>query len=395
MESALRPAPPGFTSNFAHSASLGLPVVILAGICLLLVLLFAFTHVYARVLVNKWIFHDYIYCLSCLLGVVYIAFSIPLGLAEPFGKHVWDIKTTTLTKTYMSLLHAFTISTGPMLWLTKLVIFTFITRIFNAPRWYKNSTYVGTILTGLLFSQYTCTVVLACGPKPEDDVKSYINGFRTKACSSPDGVHMVTGITTGIFNCLTNLYLLSAAIVLRNALKESTRNSKSTYAIYASGLFVFICSFVTMIYKIKSWQDSDITGYQVVLDFTIILEVVLSLLIPAMPSIYEIWKFYTHVEIIERTTIGTPNTIWLTSRSNLSTGPSTPAPSHDARSWRKTHLSIEELPYRRPSFEYYRSSTLKPLDTRRMKALPATPLPALKTPNSVKSMRLPILLERE
>ena len=125
-----------------------------------------------------------------------------------------------------------------------------------------------------------------------------------------------------------------------------------------------------------------------------ILEVVLCLLIPAMPSIYEIWRFYTHVEIIERTTIGTPSTVWLTSRT--STGPSTPAPSHDGRhGWRKTHLSIEELPYRKPSFEYYRSSPLKPLDTRRMKALPATPLPAPKTPNSVKSMRLPILLERE
>ncbi|CAI6331872.1 unnamed protein product [Periconia digitata] len=410
MESPLRSAPLGFESNLGQSGSLGLPVVVLAGICLPLVLLFAFAHVYARVLVNKWIVHDYVYLISCLFSVLFIAFSMPLGLAEPFGQRVWNINTAALTKTYMSLLHAFTISTGLVLWFTKVITFGFVIRIFDAPRWFRHSSYVGIILTGLIFSQYTVTVVLACGPKPDDDLKSYINGFRTQACSAQSGVHMITGITTSLFNCITDLYLLSAAIYLRKTLRESTRQMKSTYLLYLGGFLAFVCSFISMVFRIKSWQDSDITGYQVPIDFTVILEVVLCLILPAMPSTFEIWKFYTHVEIVERSTIGTPSTMWLTSRTNLSTLPSTPSPSHEGRGgWRKTHLSIEELPFRKPSVDYYRNSPLKPLDMTRMKALPATPLPAPKTPtapktprtpktpktpNSVKSMQLPILLEQ-
>jgi hypothetical protein len=156
-----------------------------------------------------------------------------------------------------------------------------------------------------------------------------------------------------------------------------------------------------------------------------ILEVSISLMIPCMSSFYQIYRHYTYVEINERTTIGTPSTRYQSSFSHHNspphTHPSTPTPDPKT-SWRKTHMSVEELPFRKSSVDFYRKSPLAFQNTRdsRMKRLPPTPLPMAsrnnsiaegsskipktpkspktpktpKTPNSIRSMRLPILFER-
>ncbi|KAF1953700.1 hypothetical protein CC80DRAFT_595600 [Byssothecium circinans] len=394
MESPLRLPPPGLESDFTNPVSLGRPAVVSAGVCIPLILLFALVRVYARVLLDKWTFHDYLYCLSCLLGISYLSFAIPLALSKPFGHHVWDINTDTLTKKHMSFLQAFAIFTGPVLWLSKVTIFGFLIRIFKPTRWFKNSAYVGIIATGVVFSLYTCAVSLACAPKPDYDVGSYINGFRREACSSSNGANTVVSLITGIFDSLTNVYLLTAALILQSSLNVTVKEARSIYLLLFSGTLTCASGFMGVVCRFKSWKNADITGYQTVLTVAIIIEVTLSLLIPAMPSFYDIWKFYTHIEIVEQATIGAPSSRLVPSTlSFYPSGTSTPTISGEYRkTWRKTHMSIEELPYRKPSSEFYRSSPLGPRDSR-MKALPATPFPAPKTPNSVKSMRLPILLE--
>lgn len=148
-------------------------------------------------------------------------------------------------------------------------------------------------------------------------------------------------------------------------------------------------------------------------------------MIPCMSSFYLIYRHYTYIEINERTTIGTPSPRYQSSlsyyKSPSHTHPPTPV-SDPKTSWRKTHVSVEELPFRRSSAEFYRKSPLSRYDVRdsRMKRLPPTPLPMTsrnnsvaerpggsskgpktpkspktpKTPNSVRSMRLPIVFER-
>jgi hypothetical protein len=124
-------------------------------------------------------------------------------------------------------------------------------------------------------------------------------------------------------------------------------------------------------------------------------------MIPCMPSIYTIWAHYTYIDINEKGTIGSPSTGFNSTLSYHDKAPSkfsSPTPPPDAKiAWRKTHMSVEELPYRRPSLEFYRGSVLTPRDSR-MKALPTTPLPfyapmSPKTPISARSMQLPIILE--
>lgn len=120
-----------------------------------------------------------------------------------------------------------------------------------------------------------------------------------------------------------------------------------------------------------------------------------------MPSIYTIWAHYTYIEINEKGTIGSPSTGFQSTLSyyqKSSSNEASPTVPADAKlAWRKTHMSIEELPFRRPSAEFYRVSLLGPRDSR-MKALPTTPLPfygpmSPRTPASAYSMQLPIILE--
>lgn len=147
-------------------------------------------------------------------------------------------------------------------------------------------------------------------------------------------------------------------------------------------------------------------------------------MIPCMSSFHAIHHHYTYIDLNERVTIGTSTPRYNSAFSGHETPgqfsqyPShTPSPLPEApkKIWRKTHMSVEELPFRKASIEFYRRSPLALRDSKdsRMKALPPTPLPlasrnnsvaneashdpriskAPKTPNSIKSMRFTILFE--
>lgn len=156
-------------------------------------------------------------------------------------------------------------------------------------------------------------------------------------------------------------------------------------------------------------------------------------MIPCMSSFYAIYRHFTYVELNERVTIGASSTRYNSTLSHYKTPSkqpsrdnshvSTPLPPEEPKKiWRKTHMSVEELPFRKASVDFYRKSPLAFRNSRdsRMKALPPTPLPLAsrnnsvadgmpnvpktpkspktpktpKTPNSIRSMRLPILFER-
>ncbi|KAF2680774.1 hypothetical protein K458DRAFT_372755 [Lentithecium fluviatile CBS 122367] len=405
MESPLRPPPSGFVSNFDNPEFLGTPVVVTAGVCLPLIFLFAFIRIYARALVKKWTLQDYMFCLSCFVGVGFIAFSIPLTLAKPYGYHVWDIDARQLTKTSMIRIRISSLILGPVLWFTKVSMFWFLLRIFRDVRWFRTSAYFSIIATGLVYSGYTITVTMACAPRPGADKESYIAGFRRDSCSSSSGINMIVSLIAGLVNSLTDLYLVAAALILNSTLHVTAREMRGVYLIHLSGSIACVCGFLGVVYRIKSWQDADITGYQIPLNVAIIIEIALSLMIPCMPSIYTIWAHYTYIDINERgTIIGSPSTGFDSTLSYYKKSPSKHSsptlPPEATFAWRKKHTSIEELPFRKPSAEFYRGSTLTERDSR-MKALPTTPLPFYspmspktpKTPNSVRSMQLPIILE--
>lgn len=434
MASPLRPPPPGVASEFDRSDFVAMPVVVTAGVCLPLIFACAFARLLARVLARKWTRQDYLFCFTLVVGVAFVAYSIPLTSAEPYGYHIWDIDTRRLTKSWMLRFHTFAIFTGPVLWISKTMVIAHLVHVFTSVRWFKNCGRIIVPTTGMVYALYTCTASIVCAPRPDSELESYINGFQQKTCSGEGGVNMAVGIIMALINALADLYLVIATFMISPSLRVTIKERRVIYLIHFVGIIASACSLVGLAYRIKTFREVDLTGYQIPINTALVLEVSISLMIPCMSSFYAVYRHYTYVEINERTTIGTPSTRLHSTLSHHGTNSGHPsqrssqAPtplSHirePPKSWRKAHLSIEELPFRKTSVEFYRNSPQPFRSERdsRMKALPPTPLPLMsrnnsvadgtshppnvprspktpktpKTPNSVRSMRLPIWFER-
>ncbi|KAF2105745.1 hypothetical protein BDV96DRAFT_356723 [Lophiotrema nucula] len=406
MVDSFRPPPPGVLPNFANPPFMGLPVIITASICLPLVIVFAAIRFYAKAaILKKWKLDDFVFCLACPVGIAMIAFEIAIVHAGPNGYHAWDIPESAMDKSSILHLLIFSIALGPVLWLLKLTLFCLILSAFGSVRWLKNCAYIGIVVTGLFFSAYTIVVTSSCGPRPGTDAQSYLNGLNRKTCSSSNGPNAVFSIMTSVVNFGSDLFLLLLPLPCVRALTLPPKQKLGIWLIMLSGSLMCLCSLLGMVYRIKSWRSYDLTGTQIPLYVLFVLELSMGLIIPCMPSVATVYRHYTIPDIDDTTTLATPNMKLLSSVASPQ--------SVSRATWRKTHLSIEEIPYKRSLSEF----TQLPTDHSRMKALPATPLPlnlhsippspqtptsatplsptpkTPKTPNSIRSMRLPIMFQ--
>ncbi|KAF2870128.1 hypothetical protein BDV95DRAFT_608145 [Massariosphaeria phaeospora] len=394
MDLPVRPTPPGVTANFDHPEFLGLSVLVTAGICLPLVLLFAAVRLYVRIAVSKgWKLEDYIFCLSCPAGIALMAFSISLVLTKPNAYHAWDVREGSMTKNAMVHFLTFSVILGPVLWLMKLTLFCFLLQVFGSVRWLKNCVCIGIVVTGLGFASHTIVATMACGPRPDSKTDSYLNGLNRKECTSPTGVYAITSMLASIFNALSDLYLVVLPLPLISRLDVTAKQMHGVRSIYVFGVFACLCGFLGFGYRVKSWETTDFTGAQIPIYASVILEISLGLIIPCMLSVHRLWYHATYPDITDTTTIGTPDMRLMSPASSR-----IPFSPPDSRAtWHKTHHNIDELPYRKASIRH------SP-DDLRFKALPSTPLPVAlpatpqtpmspKTPNSMRSMQLPIMFQ--
>ncbi|KAF2472582.1 uncharacterized protein BDR25DRAFT_15617 [Lindgomyces ingoldianus] len=393
MEVPLRAPPLGVVSNFSNPSFMGTPVLVTAGICLPLILAFTAVRIYAKLaILKKWKLEDYVYCISCPVVIALISFEISIVLTKPNGYHAWDVNSSAMDKSSALHLLVFSISLGPVLWLLKLTLFCSILSAFGSVRWLKNCAYIGLITTGLFFMAYSIIVAVSCGPRPSTDTESYLNGFNRGQCSSATGVNAIASILLGIVNLASDVYLLIIPLPSVISLNIPLKQKIGVFAIVCSGLTMCVCSLLGLIYRIMSWRSPDFTGTQIPLYVVFVAELSLGLMIPCMPSLFTVYRHFTVPDINDTATIATPNMRGFSSLSS---------PKTESRAtWRKTHLSIEEIPYRKPSSEWER----RPIHDHRMKALPPTPLllnPASvppspktpKTPASFRSMHLPIMFQ--
>ncbi|KAF2713805.1 hypothetical protein K504DRAFT_530724 [Pleomassaria siparia CBS 279.74] len=390
----LRIPPAGVTANFDDISYLGLPVLVTSGLCLCIVFLFAAVRFYATVIVlKKWKLEDYVFFCSFAAGMAFIALQISLIKCEPIGHHAWNIFEQSMTKAALVHLLAFSIGLGPVLWLLKLSLFCFVLRHFGSVRWVKNCVYVGIIFLGIVFSAYTLIVTMACGPKNGLDLKAYLHGLNRSHCSSPNGATAIVSVFTGTVNGVGDLYLILISMPLISSLRLTKRQMYGVYLTQISGVLICLCSLLGVYYRYRSWQTTDITGGQMPLYIVLALEITLGLMIPCMPSFATLWRYYAHPDINDTGILAPTPKVPLV--GSLSFPSKLPQSERESRTtWRKTHLSIEEIPYRKPSAEWTHNSIRTPQSAhvQRMKALPATPLPT--TPGSPQYMHLPIMFSR-
>jgi len=116
------------------------------------------------------------------------------------------------------------------------MVFTHLMHAFASARWFKHSGYIGIISTGLVYGLYTCTVSISCAPTPDSDVDSYINGFRQRACSAPEGANMLVGIIMAVFNSLTDVFLLVTSFLLSPSMNVTVKERQVIYAMHFFGV---------------------------------------------------------------------------------------------------------------------------------------------------------------
>ena len=126
--------------------------------------------------------------------------------------------------------------TGPVLWLSKTMVIVHLSHVFKSVRWFKNSGYIIIPITGLMYALYTCTVSIACAPKPDSDADSYINGFRQKACSISGGPNMTVGIVMALTNALVDFYLLIATFWLSPSMNVTVKERRIIYLMHLIGI---------------------------------------------------------------------------------------------------------------------------------------------------------------
>ncbi|PSN74792.1 hypothetical protein BS50DRAFT_24051 [Corynespora cassiicola Philippines] len=395
----LRFPPAGVTSHFVDPRFLGLPLLVTAGVCLPLVLLFAAVRIYARLAVDKtWKLNDYVLCLTCAAGVALIAFTVPFVLSKPNGYRAYDVQLGEIDKAALLNRHALFISLGPVLWLIKLSLFGFLLDAFGSVRWFKNCSFIGIVASGLIFATYTIIATMTCGPLPESNARSYLNGLNRKDCSSSNGLLSTIGLFMVATDSASNVYLMVLPLPLIPKMGLTSQQRNGIYLIQIVGLLGCASGLAALFYRIKSRQSTDVTGSQIPFIAAIIIEVAMSLIVTSMPSLLSVWRHYAYPDLTDVTPSSTPNMRLVSSMSTVLPSLSPPPPTESRSTWRKAHHSVDDLPYRKASSEYsrYQNSPHDP----RMKALPKTPLPLTVppspqtplSPTSARSMQLQIMM---
>ena len=108
--------------------------------------------------------------------------------------------------------------------------------VFKSVRWFKNTGYIIVVATGLIYGLYTCTTSIACSPKPDDELESYINGFRQRTCSGAQGANMAVGILMALVNSLADFYLVIATFVLSPSMNVTVKERRVIWLMHFVGV---------------------------------------------------------------------------------------------------------------------------------------------------------------
>jgi hypothetical protein len=123
-----------------------------------------------------------------------------------------------------------------MLWLLKVALFSFILKAFGHVRWLRYCAWMGIVVTGLFFSTYTIVVTMTCGPRPNSNAQSYVNGLNRKECSSSGGANAMVSNVTSVVNAISNLYSLLICFPMVSTLGLPRKELNGAYFMHGLGV---------------------------------------------------------------------------------------------------------------------------------------------------------------
>ncbi|KAF2745767.1 hypothetical protein M011DRAFT_134770 [Sporormia fimetaria CBS 119925] len=280
------PPPEGVLSNFqdpepfAHH-----PLTIASTTCIILLLLASGTRFYAKARVIKKItLDDYFYCISLPLLLFVLSSNIILDQSASYNHHAWDLQIKSITKLVLALAFASQLLVLPVASLfIKLTLFCQLILAFRPITWLRRSCYAGMAATS---TYYLTTVIVsmdACHPRGGSDRVLFLMGLAGSACGGKKGVTMRLNLASGIFNVLSDLYILCLPLPAVSLLKVSVRRKVGVYMIFSTGGLACVASIIALAYRCKMWGSVDVLLEAIPAIMTNQIELTVGLIVCCIP----------------------------------------------------------------------------------------------------------------
>ncbi|KAL8648062.1 MAG: hypothetical protein Q9226_006157 [Calogaya cf. arnoldii] len=280
----LAPPPPGVTPNFDHPESNAWHVDVTAAICIPLIVLFSSIRLYTQYrLYPSRTLADYTFMLAAAWTIIYIAILLALLDKGLFGRHIWDTKMEDLTNTPFLLTLVLEAIYGPFVWMIKISLFFLYRQLFHPKQYFLYLVWAGVIVSGLFYWSSLIAAVALCAPRGDE---TYIMAFASARCGKTKGLAVVMGV----FNVLSDLYLLVIPIPPVLGLHLQPRKKIGLLILFATGILAFNASALGLHYRVQVNKSLDDTWKIMPLYLAIIIEMTAGIAVLCMPAMAALSK---------------------------------------------------------------------------------------------------------
>lgn len=121
---------------------------------------------------------------------------------------------------------------GPAIWMIKLSLFLLILELFGTLKWLRYLVYGGILVTGMVYFSIMIAIAAACSPRKGFSKGDYLVVIADPKCARNDFLNT----WPGIFNILSDFYLLVIPLPAVWGLQLPTRKKIGISAMFLTGL---------------------------------------------------------------------------------------------------------------------------------------------------------------
>ncbi|KAI0890680.1 uncharacterized protein GGS22DRAFT_151577 [Annulohypoxylon maeteangense] len=219
--------PPGFHSNFINPPSQSTRILIITGITVPLIFIFAGLRIYVRIMINGvFTMDDHLCILSAFLSMAYTGLTLAMLDTPgkgPAGPHMWDVPLIRITDNYLretlatSCLFAIASTT------VKTSILIFFARLFGRFRSARLMSWSGTVIVTLFYTAWIIPSLPLC----------VTNLSTSQTCSK---FISDMSLAHGIFSTFSDFYILFIPIYMISHIQLSPRKQYGAIGIFLTGL---------------------------------------------------------------------------------------------------------------------------------------------------------------
>ncbi|KAI1419573.1 hypothetical protein F5Y12DRAFT_231815 [Xylaria sp. FL1777] len=285
------PPPPGVQSDFDHPKTREEEAKIVVGLTYALMLLFLTLRIYTRIRVtNSLGVDDH---LSLVAGASITAFTgLSLSLfGHPLGPHQWnvplsDFDTSFLGRTLSSIV-LFSVSSL----FVKTALLSLYLRVFAPNRTARITIWAGVVTMAVFYTISVIINICFCVPlsmdTPVPDQAAWEKKLEASTCSQP--VYNLNA-ATGLFNVLSDLYVLIIPISMVYRLRIPRNRKYGIIGIFLTGLLAVILSATSAAYRFRQLKSYDFT-WDSIPSYTLrAAELNIGLICSCMPVVFVIFK---------------------------------------------------------------------------------------------------------